>query len=177
MDALHARTLVVSTWIVGQSVGGLFYAYLGRRRDKTFRTMLRPIGGRLHSRTRARSIADKCAVHTPYPGVCTAHLRATLQLHPAEHSRSPTHRRTPSPPGCRLSYGPSAPGQRRRRAGGAWLVEAVHGAYPPGEEAASRRHLDVAPRSATTSASEWCTCAEQAARASPSSAEPARTTY
>ena len=44
------------------------------------------------------SRADKCAVHTPYPEVCTAHLRATLQLHPAEHSRPPTRRRTPSPP-------------------------------------------------------------------------------
>ena len=131
------------------------------------------------TRTRAR-LAQQArglsGAHTVPWGVRRSSL-AICTLHPAEHGYPPSRRRTPSPPGCRLSDGPSAPGQRRRRAGGAWLVEAVHGAYPPGEEAASRRHLDVAPRSATTSASEWCTCAEQAARASPSSAEPARTTY
>ena len=68
-----------------------------------------------------------------------------------------------------LSDGPAGPGQRRRRAGGAWLVEAVHGAYPPGVGAAPRRHPDVAPRSATTLASEWCTCEENAEHAAPSS--------
>ena len=76
-----------------------------------------------------------------------------------------------------LSDGPAGPGQRRLRAGGVWLVEAVHGAYPPGVGAAPRRHPDVAPRSATTLASEWCTCEEHAEHAAPSSAEPARITY
>ena len=70
-----------------------------------------------------------------------------------------------------------APGRRCRRAGGACPVENGYQAGHAGVFSALHRHPHVAPRSATTLASECCTCAEQAAHAEPSSGEPARTTY
>ena len=69
-----------------------------------------------------------------------------------------------------------APGRRRRRAGGVLPVEDGYQAGHAGVCSAPHRHPHVAPRSATTLASEWCTCAEQGARPSPSLLEPARTT-
>ena len=90
---------------------------------------------------------------------------------------SPGRLRTLRRTGYRLSLRSPAPGRRRSRAGGAVPVQDGYQAGHAGVCSALHRHPDVAPRSATTLASEWCTCAEQAARASPSSGEPARTVH
>ena len=90
---------------------------------------------------------------------------------------SPTRRRTHATRMWMVSDGPADSGQRFRRASGAWLVEPIHGAYPPGLRSALHRHPHVAPRSAMTLNSVWGTCAEKGAHAEPSSGEPAQTTY
>ena len=70
-----------------------------------------------------------------------------------------------------------APGRRFRRAGGVLPVQHGYQAGHAGVCSAPHRDPHVAPRSATTSTSVWCTRAEQAARASPSLEEPVRTTH
>ena len=86
----------------------------------------------------------------------------------------PVRLRTLRRTGYRLGLRSPAPGRRRRRAGGAVPVQDGYQAGHAGVCSALHRHPDVAPRSATTLASECCTCAEPAAHASPSLGEPAR---
>ena len=75
-----------------------------------------------------------------------------------------------------LDIQPAAPGRCCRRASGAAPVQHGHQAGHAGVCSPLNHHPLVAPRSAMTLTSEWCTCADQAANAEPSSAEPARTT-
>ena len=79
--------------------------------------------------------------------------------------------------GYMLDIQPPAPGRRCSRPGGAVPVQHGYQAGHAGVCSTLHRNHHVAPRSATTLASEWCTCEVQAAHASPSLLEPARTTY
>ena len=114
---------------------------------------------------RVRSTADKCAAHSPHPGLCANPVGATLQLVLPPNSRSPTRRCTHAARGYMLYYGSPAPGQRRRPAGCAWLVEPVHRACHPGLGSAPPCNHHLAPRSSTTLSDVLCTCEEQGARA------------
>ena len=88
---------------------------------------------------------------------------------------SPVTGRTLRRTGYMLDIQPAAPGRRCRLASGAAPVQHGHQAGHEGACSALHRHPLVAPRSVTTLTSEWCTCADQAAHAEPSSPEPART--
>ena len=142
-----------------------------------------------------RSFCDVTSRGTPYGPYTPPHtlfqvvrarrlpggVRAsTSSLSAASSSSSaalPVRGRTLRWTGYMLDIQPPAPGRRCRRAGGALPVQYGYQAGHAGVCSAPHRNHHVAPRSATTLASECCTCEVQAAHAEPSSGEPARTTH
>ena len=133
-------------------------------------------GGRRRARRR-HGPARRLWRHTARPPGRVPRAAGRLCSSSSSCAASPVTLHTLRRTGYRLGLRSPAPGRRRRRAGGAVPVQDGYQAGHAGVCSALHRHPDVAPRSATTLASEWCTCAEQAARASPSSGEPARTVH
>ena len=107
---------------------------------------------------------QECVARRPPGGV--PHTTSSMCAASSSSSAaSPVRRRTLRRTGYMLCLRSPAPGRRRRRAGGVLPVEDGYQAGHAGVCSAPHRHPHVAPRSATTLASEWvhmcrarCTC-------------------
>ena len=123
---------------------------------------IRPYCQSLTVACRPRPSRRRGACDCPSPTANRSHQNTSTSSSAAPPVRSDSLRRT----GYRLDLRSPAPGRRRRRAGGAVLVQDDYQAGHAGVcSTPHRNHHHVAPRSATTLASECCTCEVQAAHA------------